>query len=241
MSVWQDTLFDQGQIGTLAGVTAPPEKTAGTPPASPFAVSREERRAQLSRHLIPVVEKLAADGQAYGDLSVEQIIKAGGISRSAFYNYFDDKIDLLAAMAGDAVADVVASGDSWWELPHDGSKADMRARIRVPFDSYLRAHVIFGAIVEVSTYDERVRAHQHWLMDQVSSGLAAHLAEAQARGSADDSLDPERTAKWIVWMLERGLYQLVHPADPDEIERLLDAATDIIWNTLYARSRTNTD
>ena len=214
---------------------------AETPSASPFAVSRDERRAQLSRHLIPVVEQLAADGKAYGDLSVEQIIKAGGISRSAFYNYFDDKIDLLAAMAGDAVAVVIASGDAWWEFPHDGTKADMRRRIRVPFDSYLSAHVIFGAIVEVSTYDERVRAHQRHLLDTVADGLAAHLAEAQKTGSADPSLDPERTAKWICWMLERGLYQLVHPADADEVERLLDAATDIIWNTLYARSRTNND
>jgi AcrR family transcriptional regulator len=233
MYVWQDTMYVCGQIGTLVSVSVPAE----SPAPKPFAVNRDERRQQLSRHLITVVETLAADGEPYSDLSVERIIKAGGISRSAFYNYFDDKIDLLAAMAGDAVADIVASGDAWWEFPDDGSKADMRARIRVPFDSYLNAHVIFGAIVEVSTYDERVAAQQRLLMDSVSEGLAAHLAGAQSRGSADPTLDPVRTAKWIVWMLERGLYQLVAKADPDEAELLLDAATDMVWNILYATSR----
>jgi len=218
-------------------VPQPAEKSADAPAARPFAVSREDRRRQLSRHLIPVIERLAADGEPYGDLSVERIIKAGGISRSAFYNYFDDKVDLLAAMAGDAVADIVASGDAWWEFPHDGGKAELRARIRVPFDTYRRAHIIFGAMVEVATYDERVRTQQGLLMGQVSEGLAVHLAEAQSRGSADAALDPVRTAKWIVWMLERGLYQLVDKADPDEAELLLDAATDVVWNALYATSR----
>jgi AcrR family transcriptional regulator len=215
-------------------VPQPAEKPADAP--RPFAVNREDRRRQLSRHLLPVVEKLGA-AEPYGDLSVERIIKAGGISRSAFYNYFDDKADLLAAMAEDAIASLVASGDAWWALPHDGTKADLRAAMRVPLDNYRSAHVIFGALVEVATYDERVRAQQVLLLDQVVDGMASHLAEAQRGGSADPGLDPLRTAKWICWMLERGLYQLVHPADDDEAELLLDAATDIVWNTLYAASR----
>jgi AcrR family transcriptional regulator len=207
------------------------------PVGKPFAVNREERRRQLARHLLPVVEKIAAKGEPYGDISVERIIKAGNISRSAFYNYFDDKIDLLAAMAEDAIASLIASGDAWWELPHDGTKADLRAAIRVPLANYRGAHVIFGALTEVATYDERVRTQQAYLMDSVATGMATHLAEAQRRGSADPTLDPLRSAKWICWMLERGLYTMVNPADEVEAELLLDAATDLIWNAFYATSR----
>jgi hypothetical protein len=50
-------------------------------------------------------------------------------------------------------------------------------------------------------------------------------------------LDPQRTAAWLTWMAERGLYQLVAPAGPAAAERLLDALTDITWNTLYAGAR----
>ena len=215
----------------------PAEQAAAAPSSKPFAINREERRQQLARHLLPVVESLAGKGESYGDISVERIIKAGNISRSAFYNYFDDKIDLLAVMASDAIDSLVASGEAWWELPHDGTKADLRAAMRVPLDNYRSAHVIFGALVEVSTYDERVRAQQARLLDAVIDGMATHFAEAQRRGSADPTLDPVRSAKWICWMLERGLYQLVHPADEDEAELLLDAATDLVWNALYATTR----
>jgi hypothetical protein len=38
-------------------------------------------------------------------------------------------------------------------------------------------------------------------------------------------------------MAERGLYQLVAPATPATVEKLLDAMTDITWNTLYASTR----
>jgi hypothetical protein len=38
-------------------------------------------------------------------------------------------------------------------------------------------------------------------------------------------------------MAERGLYQLVAPATPAAIEKLLDALTGITWNTLYASTR----
>lgn len=215
----------------------PVEQATEASSNSPFAVNRDERRHQLARHLLPVVETLAGKGESYADISVERIIKAGNISRSAFYTYFDDKIDLLAVMAEDAIDDLVASGEVWWELPHDGTKAELRARMRVPLDNYRSAHVIFGALVEVSTYDERVRAQQARLMDAVIDGMATHFAEAQRRGSADPSLDPVRSAQWICWMLKRGLYQLVHPADETEAERLLDAATDLVWNALYATSR----
>ena len=205
--------------------------------SNPFAISRTERRAVLSRHFIPVVEELAEAGTAYVDLSVERIIKAGGVSRSAFYNYFDDKVDLLVAMAEGVIRDLIDTGAAWWELPPEGTKSDLRTALRAPLDNYQARHMILGAIVEVATYDERVRAQQRSLTEPVMAALAIHIQQAQANGTADPELDAERTAKWVVWMVERGLYQLVTPADPEEAELLLDAITDVIWRVFYAGYR----
>ena len=36
---------------------------------------------------------------------------------------------------------------------------------------------------------------------------------------------------------ERGLHQLVRTAGDAELERLIDAYTAIVWNTLYAPAR----
>jgi AcrR family transcriptional regulator len=191
----------------------------------------------LSKHFVGIVEHLIANGASYSDLSVEAIITAGGISRSTFYVYFADKGDLLVAMAQDVIGDLVATGPSWWDLPVDAGRADLHEALRIPIDSY-RAHgTILGIVAETAAYDPRVREQQQSLIDQVVKSLARYITDAQAAGSADAELDPLRTAKWIIWMLERGLYQLAGSIDADETERQLEALTDIIWRVIYARGQ----
>lgn len=211
-----------------------------TSESNPFSVSRDDKRRTLSRHFIPVVEDLAEAGTPYVDLSVERIIKAGGISRSAFYNYFDDKVDLLVAMADDVIQDLIGTGTSWWDLPADGTKADLRKALSAPLSNYRARRMILGAVVEVATYDERIRAKQLLLLETVIEGLAVHIRAAQAQGSADPELDPQGTAQWVVWMLERGLYQLVTPAAPATAEHMMDVITDVVWRILYAGYRSPT-
>jgi TetR/AcrR family transcriptional regulator, ethionamide resistance regulator len=190
----------------------------------------------LSRHFVGVVEKLVEDGTTYADLSVEAIITAGGISRSTFYVYFDDKGDLLVAMAADVIGDLVSTGSSWWDLPSDATRADLHAALRIPIDTYREHRTILGTVVETAAYDPRVREQHQSLIEQVVPALAKYIAGAQNAGATDPDLDAERTARWLVWMIERGLYQLVGTADDDEVGRELDALTDIVWRVVYRRT-----
>ena len=202
--------------------------------AHPFAVSRDDRRTALARHLVPVVEELVESGTSYASLSVARIIQARGISRSAFYKYFDDKADLLVVMADDVIADLISTGAAWWALPEGGGKAELRAALSAPLGNYRERRMILGAVVEAATYDERVRAKQQWLVSEVTTALAAHIAAGQEAGNIHPDLDAGRTAKWLVWMFERGLYQEVTPASADEADLMMDAVTDLVWHALYA-------
>ena len=80
-----------------------------------------------------------------------------------------------------------------------------------------------------------MREQQQHLVDQVVSALATYITDAQRIGTAEATLDASRTAQWLIWMIERGLYQLIDGADGDETERLLDALTDIVWRVIYRR------
>jgi TetR/AcrR family transcriptional regulator, ethionamide resistance regulator len=191
----------------------------------------------LSRHFVGVVETLVEGGAAYADLSVEAIIKAGGISRSTFYVYFDDKGDLLVAMAADVIGDLVSTGSSWWDLPAEATRADLHAALRIPIDTYRQHRTILGTVVETAAYDPRVREQHQSLIAQVVPALATYISAAQHAGTADPDLDAERTARWLVWMIERGLYQLVGAADDEDVDRELDALTDIVWRVVYRRSQ----
>jgi AcrR family transcriptional regulator len=191
----------------------------------------------LGRHFVSVVEELVENGVKYADLSVEAIITAGGISRSTFYVYFDDKGDLLVAMAQDVIGDLLADGASWWELPVDATREDLHKALRGPIDTYRKHRTILGAIAETAAYDPGAREQQQNLIDQVVTALTTYIGEAQRAGVADVHLDAARTAQWLIWMIERGLYQLVGTADDGEVERQLDSLAEIVWRVVYLSGR----
>ena len=201
--------------------------------SKPLQPTREARRSQLARLFVDEVEPLLEAGESYADISVERLIKAVDISRSTFYVYFDDKGDLLRAMVEDVTRDLVEAGTSWFELPPDADKRGLAAGLKPLFDAYHRHQKLLGAITETAAYDPRIREQHQALVDRAVSELTRHIRAQQRLGTAAPELDPVRTAKWLVWMLERGLYQLVAPAKPAEVKRLLKTMTDLVWRALY--------
>lgn len=199
----------------------------------PLQPPREERRALLARYFVEAVEPLLEAGESYAEISVERLIKAVDISRSTFYVYFDDKGDLLRAMAEDVTRDLAEAGAEWFELSPEASRDDLRSALKPLFDTYRRHQTLLGAITETAAYDPQIREQHLTLVETAVGGLAGHIREQQKAGAAAPELDPERTARWLTWMLERGLYQLVAPASKAESKRLLDTVTDIAWRTLY--------
>jgi TetR/AcrR family transcriptional regulator, ethionamide resistance regulator len=199
--------------------------------------TRAQRREEIRDLLRSAVEELMADGESYTELSVERIVRAAGISRATFYVYFEDKGDLLRALADDFVERMLEAASEWWSLPPDATRADLRTALNAIFDAYRPHKVIAAAVVEVSSYDANLRALFGDLLERVIGAVAAHVETGQEHGFVEPELDPQRTAAWLTWMAERGLYQLVAPAGPAATERLLDALTDIVWNTLYRGTR----
>jgi AcrR family transcriptional regulator len=183
------------------------------------------------------VEELMADGDSYTELSVERIVRQAGISRATFYVYFEDKGDLLRSLAEDFIERMLQAAANWWELPADAAKQDLRGALGTVIDAYIPHKVVMAAVVEVAAYDAALRSLFGDLLARTSSEVADHIRTGQAGGHVRSELDPERTAAWLTWMAERGLYQLVAPATPAATARLLDALTDITWNTLYAGVR----
>jgi hypothetical protein len=140
-------------------------------------------------------------------------------------------------MAQDVIGDLLADGASWWELPVYATREDLRKALRVPVDTYRRHGTILGTIAETAAYDPRAQEQQQNLIDQVVTSLATYISDAQHAGVADAHLDAPRTAHWLIWMIERGLYQLVGRADDEEVERQLDSLVEIVWRVVYLSGR----
>src|SRR5215471_11297315 len=99
--------------------------------------SRARRREEIRDRLRTAAEELMASGESYTELSVERIVREAGISRATFYVYFEDKGDLLRALAEDFIERILVAAAVWWTLPADADKPRLRAAMQAIFDAYI--------------------------------------------------------------------------------------------------------
>jgi AcrR family transcriptional regulator len=199
--------------------------------------NRAERRDQIRHTLLTAVEQLLEEGESFTELSVERLVSRAEISRSTFYVYFEDKGDLLSAWLSEIITELTAAAKSWWNLPDDATRDDLRAALAEIVNTYRPHTTLMAAVYDAAAYEPVLRAEVEAMMSSNIAGLRRHMREGQKNGSINPELRPEDTAPWLQWMAERGFHQLIRGAGDAEVERLTDSYADIIWFVLYAPAR----
>jgi len=184
----------------------------------------------LSAHFLAAIEELLEE-TPYAELKVEQIIRAGKISRTTFYVYFTDKADLLRAMAENVTSDLTAV--AFWNLDEDATVDDLRAALSDLVTVYREHRTLLRAVVEGTASDAGLRAVYESVVDKGIAELTAHITQGQRDGAVAPQLKPEPTARLLVHMLERSLYEVIGVENAGSDETFLDPLTDIFWRTLY--------
>jgi AcrR family transcriptional regulator len=168
---------------------------------------------------------LLDDGIPYADLSVEQIARKAGRSRSMFYVHFRDKRDLLLYATQEIAAQLDAVAAGWLrESDGDGNVRDALERIL----SIYRQHPgLIAAVVEASGYDERVREHWRELMGRFVAATEHRLAGESPMEDASSAAATHALAFALVWMTERACYQQLTGGGGDDEDALVDALAGI--------------
>ncbi len=196
--------------------------------------NRAQRRDEVRRRLLAVVEQLLTDGESYAEISVERLVSEANLSRSTFYVYFEDKGDLLRAWFRQVIEELEEAAVHWWSLDETASKDDLRDALARVVNAYRPHTTLMAALYDMSSYDANVRDQVTTMMSRNIAGLRRHIQRGQRQGWIDPKLLSNETASWLTWMAERGQHQMVRLADDTEVEALIGAYTDVIWNTLYA-------
>lgn len=200
---------------------------AGTP--APRAAERRSsgrrRREQARADVLRVALELA-DRAPFRDISVDEIARAAGISRSAFYTHFRDKHDLLLAAVAEVVDELYLMSDRWWH--GEGPPAERVRRALEGVVSVYGEHAgLLRVATEVSTYDDEVRGFWLQIMDRFIAATAGHIRSEQERGLIAQAMEPRATAEGLVWMAERCAY--IYLARGERTPEEVVAAMAPVW------------
>ena len=210
-----------------------------TPSAGPQRRARGRRSTpagpdgpQLRETILTATADLLAT-TPFGELSVQDILTAAGISRGSFYFYFDSKHDVLAELVGRAVTGGHGAAEPWLADPPDKIAA-LRAAIGAGARLWRTNAPILRAIVENWRTDPRLTTL--WL-DQMQSFTDATTAQIQADPHATarlSGLDIPAVASTLTWLGERVYYLAALGTPPfDDEEALIETLLHIWTSTLY--------
>lgn len=201
--------------------------------AGQAAVGASERRVDAA--IGEALCRLLADGTAFTEISVDQIVREAGIARSTFYVYFDDKAQLLRSLSDNAIAEILASVTSWTSAPPTLTHEWLQRRIREVVGAHARHGTVMAAGMEISSYDRPAAMQFSYFLDEAIAALEAHIRNGQTAGVLSPQIDAHRMAEWLVGMTERGLSRLPRVAGTASPEAIVTSLTAIIWNVLYRR------
>lgn len=167
--------------------------------------SSNRRRREAARDEVLRVALELAEERPFRDVTVDEIARGAGISRSAFYTHFSDKYELLLAAVQEVADELYRMSELWWS--GGGPPADrIREAIEGVVSVYAEQARVLRVATEVSTYDDEVRAFWFRIMDRFVAATAEHIRSEQRAGLIPDLLEPQATAESLVWMVERCAY-----------------------------------
>jgi AcrR family transcriptional regulator len=169
--------------------------------------------------------------KAFKDVTVDELSRAAGLSRTAFYFYHRDKNEVLMAAAEEVSAEAFREADRWWH-GEGPPEVLVRSALEGIGSVFARHGDVLGAAVEVATYDSAFAAFYGALVQRFVGATAEHLRREQATRRLRAGLDAGAAAESLVWMAERCNYAFVIVEDRPAAE-VADTLTAIWVNALY--------
>lgn len=187
--------------------------------------SSRRRRAEVRRDVLSKALALAEE-RPFRDITVDEIARAAGLSRSAFYTHFHDKHELLLAAVQEVADELYEMSDRWWS--GEGPPGERVRRALEGVVSVYAAHArLLRLATEVSTYDEEVREFWLGVIGRFIEDATEHISSEQDDGLIPRTLEARATAEGLVWMAERCCY--VYLARGDRRPEQLVAALVPVW------------
>lgn len=172
-------------------------------------------------------------------ISVADLTDAAGITRSAFYFYFDSKAAAVTVL----LKSILERAGESTTLVVDG-EGGFRTRVVASLNSLadrLTAHAhVYRALLTARTTHEATR--ELWAEGRaiLAEPIATHIRTEREAGRAPEGADATTLARALVQINESVLEQLIHDPDAPR-DMLLATAADMWVRSVYGRTDPEVD
>jgi len=187
--------------------------------------------------LLEALDHHLRQNQGQGSLdsiNIADISRRAGVTRSAFYFYFENKASAVAALMEEMYEESSAAAD---HLRADGTPAEnIDAMVRALFSTWDKHEHLFRASLDARATSATVR--ELWDNDRESFvPVVASLIEAERRsGAAPEGVDATALASVLLELNDRMLERLAL-GGPLDREQLVEAVVAVWLHTIYGEVR----
>lgn len=204
-----------------------------SPETAAFPVAPERRGPtrgdRRRRAILDAVEDLLRE-RSIGELSVEEVARAAGISRSAFYFYFESKYAALGAALGGVWEEMARGAAPFFEGSADPPGTYVRRALTDVATAWRTHEHLLVAMFDASTADEGARELWDAWIGRFVALVAERIEAERAAGRAPAGPpDAHALAEILLAMNERAYYTHTRrDASAKEMERMVEALA-AVW------------
>lgn len=187
----------------------------------------DERRGAL---LASLDEILREGGTPLESVNIAEISRRAGVTRSAFYFYFESKAAAVAALMEEMYAESLVAAAN---LREDASpRQNIEATIRDLFATWEKHRYLFRAMLDARATSETVRTL--WESDRESfvAPLAAVVDDERAAGRAPAGAPSAALASVLLELNDRMLERLALGGSLDR-EQLVETVVHVWLRSIY--------
>lgn len=182
-------------------------------------------RGARTRTALVAAARTVFERDGFTDSRIVDITREAGCATGSFYTWFASKAEVLSAVLYEAQRDVIVP-----RLDPDAADPfkELAEGHRQYFENYRRHAALMLVLEEVAAVDPAFRKVRRRRGEALARKTADVIAQMQARGLADPSLDPYPTARALDGMVSHLAYYAFVLGDDLDLDTLT-ATTDQIW------------
>jgi AcrR family transcriptional regulator len=172
--------------------------------------------------------------QPFRALTVDEVMRRTDLSRPSFYVYFRDRHHLVLRVVEHLGSELYEMSERWLRGTGDGSQL-AREALEGIVGVYAAHGPVMRALADAAADDPGVEQAYGGIVESFVRATARHIEEEIAVGRILP-VDPDETAKALVWMMERYLNLSFGREPSTPPQAVADTLTTIWTRVLYGVS-----